>query len=93
MATQGVLHGPAAIIVGASLALSSTAVALQVLHDRGESSAKHGRATFSVLLFQDLAVVVLLMLIPLLAPQEGGVAVPLATIMRALGLAGFKVRG
>jgi len=33
---------------------------------------RHGRATFSVLLFQDLAVVVLLMLIPLLAPDPSG---------------------
>jgi Kef-type K+ transport system membrane component KefB len=35
-------------------------------------SCRHGRATFSVLLFQDLAVVVLLMLIPLLAPDPSG---------------------
>lgn len=66
------LGGPTAVIIGASLALSSTAVALQVLQDRGESSSRHGRATFSVLLFQDLAVVVILMLIPLLAPGSGG---------------------
>lgn len=36
------------------------------------SHHRHGRATFSVLLFQDLAVVVLLMLIPLLAPDPSG---------------------
>jgi hypothetical protein len=43
-----------------------------VLADRGESGSKFGRATFSVLLLQDLAVVVLLMLIPLLAPSPDG---------------------
>lgn len=56
----------------------------QVLADRAETGSRHGRAAFSVLLFQDLAVVVLLMLIPLLAPQEGA-AVGFATISKALG--------
>lgn len=57
-----------------------------MLADRAETGSRHGRATFSVLLFQDLAVVVLLMLIPLLAPQEGA-AVGFATISKALGCA------
>jgi hypothetical protein len=41
---------------------------------------RHGRATFSVLLFQDLAVVVLLMLIPLLAPDPSGASGGMAKI-------------
>jgi Kef-type K+ transport system membrane component KefB len=96
---------------------------LQVLADRGETGSRHGRAAFSILLFQvpscmhlgslgfiwvatcsqdvwigrkkrishnstarlqDLAVVVLLMLIPLLAPKEGA-AIGFATISKALG--------
>jgi hypothetical protein len=44
--------GPGALILGGGLALSSTAVAMQVLADRGETGSRHGRATFSVLLFQ-----------------------------------------
>ncbi|CAL5381885.1 unnamed protein product [Camellia sinensis] len=44
---------PAAIVIGNGLALSSTAVVLQVLQERGESTSRHERATFSVLLFQD----------------------------------------
>ncbi|GFZ06771.1 K+ efflux antiporter 1 [Actinidia rufa] len=44
--------GPAALVIGNGLALSSTAVVLQVLQERGESTSRHGRATFSVLLFQ-----------------------------------------
>ncbi|KAG6427129.1 hypothetical protein SASPL_111369 [Salvia splendens] len=64
------LAGPAAIVIGNGLALSSTAVVLQVLQERGESTSRHGRATFSVLLFQDLAVVVLLILIPLVSPSS-----------------------
>ncbi|GJN01290.1 hypothetical protein PR202_ga18545 [Eleusine coracana subsp. coracana] len=46
------LPGPAAIVIGSGLALSSTAVVLQVLQERSESTSRHGRATFSVLLFQ-----------------------------------------
>ncbi|KAL0425970.1 UNVERIFIED_CONTAM: K(+) efflux antiporter 2, chloroplastic [Sesamum radiatum] len=46
------IAGPAAIVIGNGLALSSTAVVLQVLQERGESTSRHGRATFSVLLFQ-----------------------------------------
>jgi len=83
------VQGPGAIILGGGLALSSTAVAMQVLADRAETGSRHGRAAFSVLLFQDLAVVVLLMLIPLLAPQEGA-AVGFATISKALGVAAVK---
>eukprot|EP01024_Parvocaulis_polyphysoides_P025319 TRINITY_DN23122_c0_g1_i2.p1 TRINITY_DN23122_c0_g1~~TRINITY_DN23122_c0_g1_i2.p1 ORF type:complete len:486 (+),score=103.35 TRINITY_DN23122_c0_g1_i2:36-1493(+) len=85
----GNLHGAASIILGGALSLSTTAVAMQVLQDRGESGSRHGRATFSVLLFQDLAVVVLLMLIPLLAPSEHG-AGGFSRIAKALGMAGIK---
>jgi len=84
------LSGPAGVIVGGAMALSSTAVALQVLQDRGESGSRHGRATFSVLLLQDLAVVALLMLIPLLAPSPDGSAVGLGEIGKALGMAAIK---
>jgi monovalent cation:proton antiporter-2 (CPA2) family protein len=82
--------GPAAIVIGNGLALSSTAVVLQVLQDRGESTSRHGRATFSVLLFQDLAVVVLLILIPLLSPNSSKGGVGFQAIAEALGLAAVK---
>ena len=84
------MAGPASVLVGCGLALSSTAVALQVLQDRGESNNRHGRATFSALLFQDLAVVLFLMMIPLLANSVSGGAVGLRTIGAALGQAGLK---
>ncbi|XP_024380474.1 K(+) efflux antiporter 2, chloroplastic isoform X2 [Physcomitrium patens] len=82
--------GPAAIVIGNGLALSSTAVVLQVLQERGESTSRHGRATFSVLLFQDLAVVVLLILIPLLSPNSSKGGVGFQAIAEALGLAAVK---
>lgn len=82
--------GPAAIVIGNGLALSSTAVVLQVLQERGESTSRHGRATFSVLLFQDLAVVVLLILIPLISPNSSKGGVGFRAIAEALGLAAVK---
>ncbi|XP_042458982.1 K(+) efflux antiporter 2, chloroplastic-like [Zingiber officinale] len=84
------LLGPAAIVIGNGLALSSTAVVLQVLQERGESTSRHGRATFSVLLFQDLAVVVLLILIPLISPNSSKGGMGLQAIAEALGLAAVK---
>ncbi|CAN1237012.1 K(+) efflux antiporter 2, chloroplastic [Linum grandiflorum] len=84
------LPGPAAIVIGNGLALSSTAVVLQVLQERGESTSRHGRATFSVLLFQDLAVVVLLILIPLISPNSSKGGVGFQAIAEALGAAAVK---
>ncbi|TVU16664.1 hypothetical protein EJB05_40239 [Eragrostis curvula] len=84
------LAGPAAIVIGSGLALSSTAVVLQVLQERGESTSRHGRATFSVLLFQDLAVVVLLILIPLISPNSSKGGVGFQAIAEAMGMAAVK---
>ena len=74
--TAGVLYGVAiwlgvsdksAIIIGFGLALSSTAFCLKLLAERGGISTRMGRMSFSVLLFQDLAVVPLLALVSYLA--------------------------
>jgi len=61
----------AAIIIGFGLALSSTAFAMQVLEDRAETNLKHGQRAFAILLFQDLAIVPILALIPALSPHGG----------------------
>lgn len=57
----------AAMVIGLCLALSSTAIVLQLLVERGDLATRHGRAAFSVLLFQDLAVVPILILVSVLA--------------------------
>lgn len=77
------LGSGAALIVGAGLSLSSTAVVLQVLIKRRELGTRHGRVAFAVLLFQDLAVVPLLALVPLLGRPGAG-------ILTALGAAFVK---
>ena len=59
----------AAGIVGFGLSLSSTPLVLQLLAERGELKSQHGRAAFGILLFQDLAVLPLLAILPLLSPS------------------------
>ena len=59
-----------ALLLGLGLALSSTAFVLPMLEERGQMAAPHGRAAFGILLLQDLAIVPLLALVPLLADQE-----------------------
>ncbi|MCP5581334.1 cation:proton antiporter, partial [Klebsiella pneumoniae] len=56
----------AAVIGGIGLAMSSTAMALQLMRDKGMNRNEAGQLGFSVLLFQDLAVIPALALVPLL---------------------------
>lgn len=60
-----------AIIIGGGLALSSTAFVLQLLGERGERSSPYGQTALAILLFQDLAIVPLLMLVSLLGSDHG----------------------
>lgn len=57
----------AAVIGGIGLAMSSTAMALQLMREKGMNRSESGQLGFSVLLFQDLAVIPALALVPLLA--------------------------
>ncbi len=61
----------AALVAGLGLALSSTALVMQLLEERGEVQTPHGRKVFAILLLQDLAIVPLLALVALLAPGGG----------------------
>ncbi len=61
-----------AMIIGFGLAMSSTAFVLQMLAERKTLNTHHGRAAFATLLFQDLAVIPLLALVPLLAREGSG---------------------
>jgi monovalent cation:H+ antiporter-2, CPA2 family len=78
--------GGAAVVLGGGLALSSTAVVLQTLSQRRETSTPHGRVAVAVLLLQDLAVLPLLTLVPLLGRAD-------ADVPSALGMAGLKAAG
>ena len=59
----------AAIVIGSGVALSSTAIVMQLLSERGELSNRVGRSAFSILLLQDMAIVPMLALLPLLGDK------------------------
>ena len=63
-----------ALVIGLALALSSTAIGLQILTERKELQSPHGRLAFAILLFQDVAAIPILALVPLLAiaPASSG---------------------
>jgi glutathione-regulated potassium-efflux system protein KefB len=80
------LPGKAAAIVGGSLALSSTAFGLQILAERKEAGSAYGRQAFSILLFQDLAAIPLIAMVPLLATSSSRHGVDLIGIARTVGI-------
>ncbi|MCG7909559.1 MAG: cation:proton antiporter, partial [Candidatus Thiodiazotropha taylori] len=84
------LYWSVALTVGLIFSLSSTAIVLQTLNEKGLSKTEGGRAGFSVLLFQDIAVIPMLALIPLLALPElvGGGGATLAAAADSHGDAG-----
>jgi glutathione-regulated potassium-efflux system protein KefB len=63
-----------ALIVGLALALSSTAIGLQILAEHKQLNSPHGRLAFAILLFQDLAAIPILALVPLLGAQHDAVS-------------------
>jgi CPA2 family monovalent cation:H+ antiporter-2 len=62
-----------AFVAGFVFALSSTAVILQVLTEKGQEMTQYGRLSIATLILQDLAFVPLLIMIPLLANQDGNI--------------------
>lgn len=68
------LSAPVAFIAGAGFVLSSTAVIMSVLQDRGEVSTPEGQQSVSLLLFEDLMIVPLLAVVALLSPLSDGQA-------------------
>lgn len=83
----------AAVVGGIGLAMSSTAMALQLMREKGMSRSESGQLGFSVLLFQDLAVIPALALVPLLA-GSGDDRFDWVTIgMKVLAFAGMLIGG
>ncbi len=86
----------AAAIVAFALSLSSTAFVLQILAERNEMNTLYGRSAFSVLLFQDLAVIPAMAIIPLFADtgQGGSTQDMLIAVAKVVGvIAGVIVAG
>src|SRR5215475_2206373 len=80
----GLVDWRGAVVAGLALALSATAIALQILEERGQLQQDYGQRAFAILLFQDMAVVPLLALLPLLAPE--GPQAQLGDGLRAVAL-------
>ncbi|GAB5520718.1 MAG: hypothetical protein RhofKO_29690 [Rhodothermales bacterium] len=78
---------PVGIFTGFLVALSSTAIVLKLLGDRGETGTEPGQAALGLLIFQDLAIIVMVMLVPMLAGQGGSSL----DIVLALGKAGLVI--
>ena len=80
------LDWPAAFVIAAALAMSSTVIVSKILAERVDLNSRHGRLSIGVLLFQDIAVVPVLVLIPALG--VGG-----ANLTDVLGMALLKAAG
>jgi CPA2 family monovalent cation:H+ antiporter-2 len=77
------LDWPAAFVIGSALTMSSTAIVSKILAERVDLNSRHGRLSIGVLLFQDIAVVPVLVLIPALGLANNN-------LMDVLGLAMLK---
>lgn len=94
-ASTGLFTGPAVAVAGFAFALSSTALVLPLLAERDLLSSRAGRSAFAILLFQDLAVIPAVALLPLLGsqPVEGGESLVLSVARGAAALAGLLLAG
>jgi CPA2 family monovalent cation:H+ antiporter-2 len=81
------LRLPVAIFLGMLVALSSTAIAIRMLADRGELDAPHGRAAIGILIFQDLVVVPMVLVTPFL----GGAGGDASDLLLVIGKAGVFI--
>ena len=82
-----------AIVVGFGLAMSSTAIVLAWLGERAQLGEAAGRQTFAILLFQDLAVIPLIALLPLLAPDTGDAGIGWSRAAKGLAIIAIVVIG
>lgn len=81
------LRWQVAELIGMTLALSSTAIAMQAMNERNLTVTQVGRSAFAVLLFQDIAAIPLVAMIPLLATSGG------STTLGAFAFSALKVAG
>ncbi|MFP1873252.1 glutathione-regulated potassium-efflux system protein KefB [Lonsdalea quercina] len=82
-----------ALIGGIGLAMSSTAMALQLMREKGMNRNESGQLGFSVLLFQDLAVIPALALIPILSGVQGQIDDWQHVVMKVLAFGGMLIGG
>ena len=84
------------LVAGMGIAMSSTAIAMQILAEQGALNRPSGRASFAVLLFQDLAVIPIMILLLVIAPgahTSHGVHMDWLAILKAIGLVALLILG
>jgi CPA2 family monovalent cation:H+ antiporter-2 len=76
LAAQYIFHieQKSAIVIGFALALSSTAIVLKILNDNGEIHSRYGRKVLGILLFQDIAVIPLLLMINIFSAKGSSIS-------------------
>jgi len=77
------------VFVGFLVALSSTAIVLKMLMERGETDSPHGRSMVGVLIFQDLCVVPMMLLIPFIAGSGGGLSALAFALFKGAAIVAF----
>lgn len=77
---------PTAVVIGFFFSLSSTAIVLRLLSDKGVIDAPHGKNSLAVLLFQDVIVIPMAIIIPLLSGGHSGFSDVLLALAKSLGL-------
>lgn len=82
----GLVDWRGAVVAGVALAMSATAIALEILEERGQLQQDYGQRAFAILLFQDMAVVPLLAALPLLAQAGGSTHTNISDGLRAVAL-------
>jgi glutathione-regulated potassium-efflux system protein KefB len=80
-----------AIIAGLALAMSATSIALKILEERGQLQQAYGQRAFAILLFQDMSVVPILALLPLVAPGADSHMTDFLGTMVAVGRIGASI--
>lgn len=78
---------PQSVFMGCLMALSSTAIVLKLLQERAEIESPHGKTSLGILIFQDIAIVPMILIVPMLAGTSGNVAASLGMLLvKAAGI-------
>jgi monovalent cation:H+ antiporter-2, CPA2 family len=76
----------AALFTGLLIALSSTAIVLKLLSDRGETNSTHGQVNLGLLIFQDLAIIVMVLLVPIFSGSTGSPSAIVVALGKAIAI-------
>ena len=91
LATMGVLalfgvDWRAGLFTGFLVSLSSTAIVIKVIADRGDTAADYGQVSMGLLIFQDLAIIMMVLLVPMIGGGGGGAIDIAVAIAKAIGI-------